>query len=265
MVGAIEALTVHQGVDPRGGVLVAGGGAAGLNAALIGRRLGSRQVVFPDTAAALSAAGALLSEISYDAYAAGWVTSEDFARDDVNATLDRLEAECWEALRGLPTDGVVPVLEYHADARYARQVWELELPLPTARFADAADVERLRDAFDALHHDVFAIAEPHTAVEIVGWGARASCRIAPEEIGTVALATGSVARRRRRITLPGVGPVEAEIHRLGAVPIGEELAGPALIESPVTTILVPTGDRYVRTSSGSLIVYPQPVGERSAA
>ena len=32
MVRAIEEITVNQGIDPRGAVLVGGGGAAGLNA-----------------------------------------------------------------------------------------------------------------------------------------------------------------------------------------------------------------------------------------
>ena len=36
----IEEITVNQGIDPRGAVLVGGGGAAGLNAVAIARRLG---------------------------------------------------------------------------------------------------------------------------------------------------------------------------------------------------------------------------------
>ena len=40
MVGAIEEITVNQGIDPRAAVLVGGGGAAGLNAVAIARRLG---------------------------------------------------------------------------------------------------------------------------------------------------------------------------------------------------------------------------------
>ena len=42
MVAAIEEITVNQGIDPRGAVLVGGGGAAGFNAVAIARRLGCR-------------------------------------------------------------------------------------------------------------------------------------------------------------------------------------------------------------------------------
>ena len=43
MVGAIEEITVNQGIDPRAAVLVGGGGAAGLNAVAVARRLGCRE------------------------------------------------------------------------------------------------------------------------------------------------------------------------------------------------------------------------------
>ena len=36
MVGAIDEITVNQGIDPRAAVLVGGGGAAGINAVAVG-------------------------------------------------------------------------------------------------------------------------------------------------------------------------------------------------------------------------------------
>src|SRR6266540_4744780 len=63
MVHAIEEITVNQGIDPREAVLVGGGGAAGLNAVAVARRLGCAGVLFPPVGAALSAAGALLSDL----------------------------------------------------------------------------------------------------------------------------------------------------------------------------------------------------------
>ena len=58
MVAAIKEITVNEGVDPRESVLVAGGGAAGLNIVAIARELGCRRVLVPRTAGALSAFGA---------------------------------------------------------------------------------------------------------------------------------------------------------------------------------------------------------------
>ena len=64
MVGAIEEITIHQGIDPREAVLIGGGGAAGLNAVAIARRLQCPEVIVPLVGPVLSAAGALISDLT---------------------------------------------------------------------------------------------------------------------------------------------------------------------------------------------------------
>ena len=63
MIKAIEEITVNDGVNPRESVLVAGGGAAGLNILPIAQALGCTRVLLPKTAGALSACGAQYSDI----------------------------------------------------------------------------------------------------------------------------------------------------------------------------------------------------------
>jgi N-methylhydantoinase A len=94
MVQAIMDITVNQGVDPSSATFVAGGGAAGLNCVAIGRRLGCRRVVVPETGAALSAAGALLSDLTWTSRSMHHTHSQRFDAHGVNAVLDRLEADC---------------------------------------------------------------------------------------------------------------------------------------------------------------------------
>ena len=57
MVEAIKEITINEGVDPRESLVVAGGGAAGINIVPIARELGCRRVLVPATAGALSACG----------------------------------------------------------------------------------------------------------------------------------------------------------------------------------------------------------------
>ena len=61
MVQAISDITVNQGIDPAHAVIVGGGGAAGLNALTIAKRLGCEQLIIPEVGAALSAFGAAVS------------------------------------------------------------------------------------------------------------------------------------------------------------------------------------------------------------
>jgi N-methylhydantoinase A len=94
VVHAIEEITINQGIDPRNAVGVGGGGAAGLNSVAIARRLGCSSVVFPVVGAALSAAGALLSDLVREFSATLPTSSSSFAFDDVNRTLDALSERC---------------------------------------------------------------------------------------------------------------------------------------------------------------------------
>ena len=64
MVQAISDITVNQGIDPAQAVIVGGGGAAGLNALTIAKRLGCEQLIIPEVGAALSAFGAVVSDIA---------------------------------------------------------------------------------------------------------------------------------------------------------------------------------------------------------
>src|ERR1700730_2341706 len=157
MVQAILDITVNQGIDPAASVLIGGGGAAGLNSTMIGRRLGCAALLVPSLGAALSAAGALMSELTQLYRATRFVTTDAFdfeAADDVLRGLRR-RGEKFIAAAGLQ-DGRI---ELAVGARYANQAWEHEVPLPVESFAGAADVERFLAAFHAAHEGVFAIRD----------------------------------------------------------------------------------------------------------
>jgi N-methylhydantoinase A len=76
MIKAIEEITVNEGVNPRESILVAGGGAAGLNILPIADALGCRQVLLPKTAGALSACGAQYSDVVAEFSASQYVRTD---------------------------------------------------------------------------------------------------------------------------------------------------------------------------------------------
>jgi N-methylhydantoinase A len=256
MVNAIEEVTIHQGVDPRDAVVVAGGGAAGLNAALISRRLGCREVIFPDVAAALSAAGGLLSDMTYEAHAADWSSSDAFDFERANEIIRRLIAECTTARESFGDVVIDSSIQLWADVRYARQIWELEVPVTAWVLDTRADLDRIHEDFDRLHDEVFAIREPATPLEFVGWGARLVCRVTDGTIGRVASSSRArPATERRAIFLPAEGKVEADVWRVDDLNVDSIQDGPALVESTVTTIVISSNDSYVLNADGTLVVY----------
>ena len=118
MVHAIEDITVNQGIDPREAAIVGGGGAAGLNAVAIARRLGCAQVILPEVAAALSAHGALISELRAEYSGTLYTSTGGFDFNGVNALLNALEEKCRAFIAGPGAGSLEQVVEFTAEARY---------------------------------------------------------------------------------------------------------------------------------------------------
>ncbi|MBX5439888.1 MAG: hypothetical protein IRZ32_00005 [Solirubrobacteraceae bacterium] len=55
---------------------------------------------------------------------------------------------------------------------------------------------------------------------------------------------------------PAFGRHEAAVHRLDELGAGAVVAGPAIVESPFTTVVVEPGGSVERAPSGSLLLRP---------
>lgn len=257
MVQAIMGITVNQGIDPRGAVLVGGGGAAGLNSVPIARRLESPRLLIPEVGAALSAAGAMMSDLTSQFHATAFAKSDAFEYERVNAVLESLEARCREFIDGAGRGSLEQSVQLWAEARYPEQVWEIEVPLPSTRFKGPADVKALVEAFHLAHEEVFAIRDDGSGVEVVGWSATVACRIRARASGSLSAAevTGAV-EGQRKAYFPGHGYADAAVRRFEAMAPGERLAGPAIVESSFTTVVINPGATAERRASGSLSIDP---------
>ncbi len=257
MVQAIVDITVNQGIDPRDAILIGGGGAAGINSTAIGRRLGSERVIIPEVGAALSAAGAMMSDLHAQYTRTFFATSEGFDADGVNGILDVLEASCNSFIDGPGQGSIDQTIEFFAEARYPEQVWEIEVPLASRRFESDADVQALVQEFHKVHEDIFAINDPNSGVEVVGWTASVKCRLREGESGSLAARDLKTSvDETRKVYFSGHGHVDATVRRFEAMKQGEVLAGPAIIESPFTTVVVDPGATAERRASGSVSIVP---------
>ncbi len=255
MVQAIADITVNQGINPANAVLIGGGGAAGFNSVLIARRLGISTVIFPELGAALSAAGALMSEIASDHRATQLMTTRSFDQDAANAVLSSLEEEGRAFLSRTDAPYERQKISFSVEARYEHQVWEIEVPLPVNRFNSVSEIEAFVEVFHAAHERIFSFRDRESPVEIVGWAARASAQLHDGPVGRLAQMDAEHSDKPiRKIYLPNEGAVDAALVRFGDLTIGEENRGPAIIETPFTTILADSGSTFTRTEQGSLVL-----------
>ncbi|VBB16589.1 hydantoinase/oxoprolinase family protein [Burkholderia stabilis] len=254
MVQAIETITVNQGVDPKDAVLIGGGGAAGLNSAWIARRLGAKSLLIPQLGAALSACGALMSDLTAQYRRTFFTRTDRFDFSGVGHVLDDLNSDCRRFLEQAGTDGAT---EFLVEARYPDQVWEIEVPVAPDVFTHADGVKVFEAAFHRAHEELFGIQDDTSPVEIVGWCATVSVRVrgASEPcVGHAGDVTQPPQERVRRAYFPDTGYVDTAVHRLGDIGVQHRISGPAIVESPFTTIVVPPGAEASRTPSGSLVM-----------
>ena len=254
MVQAIGSITIDQGIDPADAVLIGGGGAAGLNASIVGKRLGCDRVIIPQLGGVLSAVGMLLSDLTAE-YAATFVTTSDgFDLAGVNEVLCDLERHAQDFVSSAGRDSVSASITFSADARYPDQIWELPVVLEANKFGDAADVEALRQGFHRIHHEVFAVNDPDSAIEVVGWRARAECRLRETELSAPAAESRVPKHGARDAWFPGKGLVATPVVEFSALAEDAPLRGPALVESPLTTVVVEPGAVAVRSRLGNLLL-----------
>jgi N-methylhydantoinase A len=245
---------VTNGIDPRRSVLVAGGGAAGLNIVRVARELEAPQVLVPLMAAGLSAVGGQYSDIVASFSMGCRTLSDAFAFERVNSTLAVLDAQIDHFLARAGAGPGSATREFFCEARYAHQVWELNVALGDRRsFADDADVAELHGRFDRLHQSVFAVNHPSAVLEAITW--RGDARVARPKPGLAERAgpgtTGEGVATRQLVL--DADPLEVAIHQGGSLTAGCVLDGPVVIEEPTTTIVVPERARVTVHGAAYLI------------
>jgi N-methylhydantoinase A len=255
MVQAISELTVQEGVDPRESLIVAGGGAAGLNIALIAQELSVDELLVPRTAGVLSACGGLFSDVVEETSLTQFATTREFPFDTVGDVLDRLDGALDDVERRLQERGVRDGRRtYSTEARYPSQTWELEVPLPAERIRTADDVARLEDAFHATHERVFAVQEPGQSIECLYWRARLTAKldgptVEPRDVPAAEAPEPRVVGRSyfgdRFWDTP-------RYHGTELVP-GVMLDGPLIVDEATTTVVVPPDCTITTTPYGYMV------------
>jgi N-methylhydantoinase A len=257
MIKAIEEITVNDGINPRESIIVAGGGAAGLNVLPIAEALGCTRVLLPATAGGLSAAGAQYSDIVFTRSISAWTDTAGFDSGKVNAALDALDRGMADFRAGLERRGLVGArIDYFVEARYAGQHHELEVAVPVNRFDSEADVAALIETFHSVHERLYTVRDPGSSVECVTWKARITSpleRPALVPAGQLSAVT-PLPDRTSNAFFPGTGRVQAPVYLGGRLRAGALIAGPAIIEEPTTTIVVYPGMSAQRTASANYLL-----------
>ena len=254
MAEALKIVSVQRGYDPRGFVLAAFGGAGPLHAAALADELAMPEVLCPPIPGAFSALGLVGTDLKRD-YAQTFF--ETTATADP-AALEQAFAGLEEAGRAMLERARVPEdrrrFERSVDARYVRQSYELSVPAGEPPFT-ADSLAAIAKAFHARHRQTYGHDNRGEPVQLVNVRLAAIGEIPPLTIRDATAAPGTNAvKSRRPVWFSGHGESEAQVIDRARWPAGSSVAGPAVIESLESTILVPPGWRAMMNDDGFVVM-----------
>jgi N-methylhydantoinase A len=235
MADGVRIATVRRGVDPRRHTLLAFGGAAGLHVSAVAAELGIARVVVPLQASVLSAWGMLNTDLRVEMMRSqGQTGALDVA--GLRTAFAEMEAEGRQRLGWF--DGEVGITR-SADMRYGEQVFEIPVPLDGLDWGSENLAQDIEAAFHRAHAELYTYALPDQDVVLVNARASVIGRLAPPPpVSTEAV---PAAERHRRVYLGGW--MDVKVHDFAGLAGGQEIIGPAIVESDDTTVLLRPGDR----------------------
>jgi len=225
---ALRAVSVEEGADPREVVLVAFGGAGGLHAARLARRLGIGKVLIPPLSGVFSALGLLLAEPRADSARTVMLAAGD---DALFSAIRQAEEEARMSYRDMFAGDPIAV-RVTADIRYRGQSHELEVMVE--------EIPSIREAFERAHQERFGFTRPGEPVEIVNVRGIAS--------GTPPLTWEQI---------PGISPQGEPVGRDGiwrreTLPPGHVVRGAGVIVEDDSAVLVDQQASVVVLEDGTL-------------
>jgi len=239
----IHEITVERGLDPRDFVLHAFGGSCPLLAGVFGQELSVRRIIVPYTAAVNCAFGLVSADIVHE-YSTTTTRPVPTPADEINELFAPLieRARAQLADEGFDDDRIS--LEWAVDLRYGRQVHEVTTPVRAATPLDEAGFQALIDDFEALYERKYGKGSAYrdAGMEMTMFRLAARGRMTRPEIIAEALGDADPAAARigrREIFVDARGAMEdADIYDFERLSPGNVVAGPAVIHTPITTIVV---------------------------
>jgi N-methylhydantoinase A len=245
MANAVRIVTVEEGVDPRDHALIAMGGAGPTHAAEIAEAIGMDRVIVPLHPGLTSAFGALAAEVRVDEVKSVALKSTSVAAETVDDLFEAIKATAAANFRAQGSSSAEPALARIIAMRYEGQNYEQEIPVPEGTITEEL-LAQVYERYHQLHHEFYGYrldAIPVELVRLMVTATAADTRGLPRlslDVRGRAASAEAPANRTAVVHFSGgfrQTPVIARTALIGAEP----QAGPMIVESIDTTVVVPPG------------------------
>ncbi|MDP6818675.1 MAG: hydantoinase/oxoprolinase family protein [Alphaproteobacteria bacterium] len=258
MADLIRKVTIQKGFDPRDFVLFAFGGAGPVHAGVFARELGVSKVIVPqrETASVWCAFGAAAADVLHVHERVNMMRSP-FEVAEVTRLLNELKSH---AEAELAADDIAPErqhLRFALDMRHKGQINEVEVEIGGAELSEA-DLPGLHDAFVAQYERLYGqgASLPGARLEIVTFRCRAAAETLKPRLAPSASLSQTIAAAAERPARPVYWSepgerMETPVFDGESLVPGNNLPGPAIVETPDTTVAVHPGQALAVDAFGN--------------
>jgi N-methylhydantoinase A len=237
MLAKILPYLARVGVGPSDCTLMIFGGAGGLHGPMLAEELGIRRILAPRAPSVFCAFGCVVSDLVHDAVRSAHGLAMSDGRLGGGFAELVAEGDAWLARQSDPSEVAAVHRVFAADMRYAAQSFTIPVELASGggKLAEA----ELR--FHAEHERLFGHADRASPVVIDNLRLRSIGRQKKPRLKALPKGSAPEPIGRRRLRLGGGWTGEAPIFAQKALAPGSGIAGPAIIEQDLATLLVLPG------------------------
>jgi N-methylhydantoinase A len=244
----IRRQVVRTGYLPEEFVIYAFGGAGPVHAAGFAAELGVKKIYIFSTSPVFSAFGAAAADVIHTrVMTCQYILPTEPAT--LNRRLESVESEMKQIMSG---EGFQPgELDFRRffTMRYRRQTAGVELPVTWNRFSPAR-IEELERMFEKEYEELYGVGAGYTkagieisAIRVDAIGQVAKPRLKPHRLNKGRTASARMGKRKIFFTRPERRLIDTEVYDYALLGAGARVKGPAVIELPFTTTLVPPNFR----------------------
>ena len=239
----IREITVERGLDPRDFVMHAFGGSCGMVSSTFGAELGVKKIVVPYTASVNCAFGLISADIVHE-YSVVKTLPMPSPLSEFPSLFDPMKEKALKVLADEGFSGDKVVLDWSVDLRYSRQVHEVTTPLKSILPLTKEGLERLSHDFETLYERKYGkgSAFREAGIEMTQFRLTARGLMSHPDMNPSPKfgedSSKAVVGRREIFVEARSAMVESDIYDFTLLQTGNVIVGPAVIHTPITTIVV---------------------------
>jgi len=255
----IREITVERGLDPRDFVLHAFGGSCGMVSATFGAELGVKKIVIPYTASVNCAFGLISADIVHE-YSVVKTLPMPAQLSEFAPLFEPMREKALKALAAEGFTGDQVVLDWSVDLRYSRQVHEVTTPLKAPLPLTNDGLEILSRDFESLYERKYGkgSAFREAGIEMTQFRLTARGLLNHPDMSaakTVGKDSSAALTGRRKIFVEAKSAmIESDIYDFTLLNPGNVIKGPAVIHTPITTIVLQDNQKSVMDQYRNIII-----------